>query len=49
MKFTTLLSFCALLALTTACGIKPAEVDPPQGHKQDRFPHTYPSPAAEKQ
>lgn len=48
MKFKMLLSLCALTALLTACGIKPAEVDPPQGYKQDRFPHTYPSQTTEK-
>ena len=27
-----------------ACGIKPSEVDPPQGEKLDTFPRTYPDP-----
>ena len=27
-----------------ACGIKPSEVDPPQGEKLDTFPRTFPYP-----
>lgn len=37
-----------MLGLVTAglgaCGIKPSEVDPPQGEKLDTFPRTYPDP-----
>ncbi len=42
--------FCivCLLSLMTAplggCGIKPSQVDPPQGEKNDDFPRTYPNP-----
>lgn len=40
--------FCVAALLLSACSIKPGEVDPPQGHAADRFPHTYPDPSTEK-
>jgi hypothetical protein len=39
--------YVMIVLLVAACGIKPAEVDPPQGHKSDRFPRTYPDPATD--
>lgn len=40
----TALSFClALIAVVSACGIKPGELDPPPGVQRDSFPKTYPS------
>ena len=48
MKDTILFPVLAALLLVSACGIKPSEVDPPQGHKADTFPHIYPNPDTEK-
>ena len=39
----TIFSFMVLLTLA-ACGIKPGDVDPPQGEDKDYFPRTYPAP-----
>jgi len=35
---------CLMTASLGGCGIKPGQVDPPQGEKNDRFPRTYPDP-----
>ena len=37
-----MLSFCVILTLS-ACGVKPSDVDPPQGEERDQFPRTYPA------
>lgn len=42
MKPITVALFCLLL-LVPACGIKPTDVDPPQGEEKDYFPRTYPT------
>lgn len=44
MKWTVLLACWGALLVLASCGIKPAEVDPPQGADKDYFPRTYPSP-----
>jgi hypothetical protein len=36
--------FCLITAGLGGCGIKPSQVDPPQGEKNDTFPRTYPNP-----
>jgi hypothetical protein len=36
--------FCLITAGLGGCGIKPGQVDPPQGEKNDTFPRTYPNP-----
>lgn len=43
-----MLSLCAILTLT-ACGVKPPDVDPPQGEERDQFPRTYPAPEKDPQ
>jgi hypothetical protein len=43
-----MLSLCVVLTLT-ACGVKPPDVDPPQGEGHDNFPRTYPDPANDPQ
>ena len=45
---STVLSLCAaLVLLLSACGVKPADVSPPQGEDKDYFPRTYPDPATD--
>ena len=48
-----MLSFCAILTLATlsvgGCGVKPPDVDPPQGEERDHFPRTYPDPLESQQ
>lgn len=39
------LSFCLMAAALGGCGIKPRNVDPPPGVKEDSFPKTYPNPS----
>jgi hypothetical protein len=39
-KFTV---FALTLALLTSCGIKPSNVDPPEGANEGDFPRVYPS------
>lgn len=34
-----------LVAGLAGCGVKPQDVDPPQGKAQDRFPRVYPDPS----
>lgn len=36
-----MLSLCVILTLA-GCGVKPGDVDPPQGEERDHFPRTYP-------
>jgi uncharacterized protein YceK len=36
-----ILSLCVILTLS-GCGVKPHDVDPPQGEERDHFPRTYP-------
>lgn len=43
-----ILSLCAILTLA-ACGVKPSDVDPPQGEPRDEFPRTYPAPETDAQ
>lgn len=43
-----ILSLCAILTLT-GCGVKPHDVDPPQGAAHDNFPRTYPDPRNDPQ
>jgi hypothetical protein len=33
-----------MLAALCACGVKPGDVDPPEGAKASDFPRTYPNP-----
>lgn len=40
-KFTV---FALTLALLAGCGIKPSEVDPPEGANEGDFPRVYPDP-----
>ena len=42
-----MLSLCVILTLA-ACGVKPPDVDPPQG-EDDQFPRTYPAPENDPQ
>ena len=50
MRLTVLskILLCGLLIgvspAISACGIKPASVDAPQGNDKDHFPQTYPAP-----
>ncbi len=39
--------FLTLALGTTACGIKPAHVEPPKGAEHDEFPRTYPDPSTD--
>ncbi len=32
------------MVMLSACGVKPAHVDPPEGAEHHEFPHTYPDP-----
>jgi len=43
-----MLSFCVILTLA-GCGVKPRDVDPPQGQERDHFPRTYPDPLESQQ
>ena len=47
-RFARIAGMICILGVVTAtlgaCGIKPSEVDPPQGEKLDTFPRTYPAP-----
>lgn len=43
-----MLSLCVILTLT-GCGVKPSDVDPPQGEERDEFPRTYPDPENDPQ
>lgn len=43
-----ILSLCVILAVT-GCGVKPRDVDPPQGKENDQFPRTYPDPENDPQ
>ncbi len=40
---------CANILLLSACGVKPAHVDPPQGVEHDQFPRTYPDISTDPQ
>jgi predicted small lipoprotein YifL len=42
--FCMALAICLMTAGLAGCGIKPGQVDPPQGEKNDPFPRTYPDP-----
>lgn len=43
MKFKTFCAAVMACALLSACGIKPADVDPPKNAKGG-YPHVYPNP-----
>lgn len=45
MTRTAMLTLMTAVLLLAACGIKPADVDPPQGEERDYFPRTYPDPS----
>ena len=45
-RFIPVLVLSVAAIAVTGCGKKPSFVDPPQGREADRFPHTYPKPAA---
>lgn len=44
MKSVLLVSTLCALLLLAACGIKPRDVDPPQGAEHDTYPQVYPAP-----
>ncbi|MGH1455198.1 MAG: hypothetical protein ACRBDI_00285 [Alphaproteobacteria bacterium] len=48
ISFLSVLLIAGLFGLS-ACGIKPAGVEPPHGAEHDKFPHTYPDPRTDPQ
>ena len=49
-KTYTLFALCGVMLLFLgACGIKPSNVEPPDGATNDTFPQTYPNPQTDPQ
>lgn len=46
MKSAIFVCLFSAMLLLASCGIKPKDVDPPQGIENDHFPQTYPAPEA---